>query len=126
MRDSQGVLQAVVNAVRAAGIPDGALPKICISGCPSSCAAHQAGAMGFQGGVKLVDKKPEPAFKMTLGGSDQLGAARFGEGSAAILETDLPALLVELGQAAAAAGQNWAQWSQDHVQERDSIIAKYA
>ena len=46
--------------------------------------------MGFQGGVKLVDKKPEPAFKMTLGGSDQLGAARFGEGSAAILETDLP------------------------------------
>ncbi len=126
VRDSQGVLQAVVNAVRAAGIPDGALPKICISGCPSSCAAHQAGAMGFQGGVKLVDKKPEPAFKMTLGGSDQLGAARFGEGSAAILETDLPALLVELGQAAAAAGQNWAQWSQDHAQERDSIIAKYA
>ena len=115
-----------MNAVRAAGIPDGALPKICISGCPSSCAAHQAGAMGFQGGVKLVDKKPEPAFKMTLGGSDQLGAARFGEGSAAILETDLPALLVELGQAAAAAGQNWAQWSQDHAQERDSIIAKYA
>src|SRR5699024_12281538 len=31
------------------------LPRICISGCPSSCSAHQAAAIGFQGGVK-----PEP------------------------------------------------------------------
>ena len=126
VRDSQGVLQAVVKAVREAGIPDGALPKICISGCPSSCAAHQAGAIGFQGGVKLVDKKPEPAFKLTLGGTDKLGAARFGEGSFSILENDLPALLVELGKAASAAGQTWAQWSESHAQERDTIIAKYA
>ena len=30
---------------------------------------------GFQGGVKLVDKKPQPAFKMTLSGTDELGGA---------------------------------------------------
>ncbi len=125
VRDSQGVLQAVVKAVREAGIPDGALPKICISGCPSSCAAHQAGAMGFQGGVKLVDKKPQPAFKMFLSGTDQLGQARFGQEAGTVLETDMPALLVELGQAAAAAGQNWEEWSAQHAQERDAIIAKY-
>ena len=126
VRDSQSVLQIAIKAVREACIPDGALPKICISGCPSSCAAHQAGSVGFQGGVKLVDKKPEPAFKMTLGGNDRLGEARFGEGAAIILEKDLPALLVELGQAAAAAGQSWAQWSAEHPQERDAILAKYA
>lgn len=126
VRDSQGVLQTVVKAVREAGIPDGALPKIVISGCPSSCAAHQAGAMGFQGGVKLVDKKPQPAFKMFLNGTDELGAARFGQEVGTVLEADLPALLVELGKAAAAAGQNWSQWSADHAQERDAIIAKYA
>jgi len=126
VRDSQGVLRTVVKAVREAGIPDGALPAICISGCPSSCGAHQAGAIGFQGGVKLVDQKPQPAFKLSLGGSDQLGGARFGEGSATILESDLPALLVDLGRAAAAAGQNWAQWSADHARERDEIIARYA
>ncbi len=126
VRDSQGVLQTVVKAVREAGIPDGALPKIVISGCPSSCAAHQAGAMGFQGGVKLVDKKPQPALKMFLNGTDELGAARFGQEVGTVLETDLPALLVELGKAAAAAGQNWSQWSADHAQERDAIIAKYA
>ncbi len=125
VRDSQGVLQAAVQAVREAGIPDGALPKVCISGCPSSCAAHQAGAMGFQGGVKLVDKKPEPAFKMLLSGTDQLGAARFGQEVGTVLEKDLPALLVELGKAAAAAGQSWGQWSAEHANQRDAIIAKY-
>ena len=118
VRDSQSVLQTVVKA-------DGALPKICISGCPSSCAAHQAGAMGFQGGVKLVDKKPQPAFKMFLNGTDQLGQARFGQEVGTVLEADLPALLVELGQAAASAGQRWEQWSADHAAERDAIIAKY-
>ena len=125
VRDSQGVLQAAVQAVREAGIPDGALPKVCISGCPSSCAAHQAGAMGFQGGVKLVDKKPEPAFKMLLSGSDQLGRACFGQEVGTVLEKDLPALLVELGKAAAAAGQSWGQWSAEHANQRDAIIAKY-
>ena len=126
VRDSQGVLQTVVNAVRKSGVPDGALPKICISGCPSSCAAHQAGAMGFQGGVKLVDKKPQPAFRLFLGGGDALDEARFGEAGAVILEKDIPALLVELGRAAAAQGQSWAQWSESHREDLNAIVAKYA
>jgi len=126
VRDSQSVLQTLVKAVREAGVPNRALPKIAISGCPSSCAAHQAGAMGFQGGVKLVDKKPQPAFKMLLSGTDELGGARFGQEVGTVLEADLPALLVELGKAAAAAGQNWDQWSAGHAAERDAIIAKYA
>ena len=126
VRDSQGLLQAAVAAVREAGIADGALPRVCISGCPSSCAAHQAGAIGLQGGVKLVDKKPQPAFKLFLGGSDAAGAARFGQPSATVLEQDLPALLVELGRAAQAAGQSWEEWSAEHAADRDAIIAKYA
>ena len=125
VRDSQSVLQTLVKTVREAGIPDGALPKIVISGCPSSCAAHQAGAIGFQGGVKLVDKKPQPAFKMLLNGTDELGQAAFGQEVGTVLEADLPALLVELGKAAGAAGQRWDQWSEDHAAERDAIIAKY-
>jgi len=126
IRDSQSVLQAAVQAVREAGIPDGALPRIRISGCPSSCAAHLAGGIGFQGGVRLVDKKPLPAFRMFLDGGDALGEARFGQEAATVLETDLPALLVELGKAAAAAGQSWGEWSAAHAGERDAIIAKYA
>ena len=125
VRDSQGALQAMVDAARAAGLPDGALPRVCISGCPSSCSAHQAGAIGFQGCVKPVDGKPQPAFRMFLGGSDQAGRARFGEPAATILERDLPALMVELGRAAAQAGQSWEEWSQSHPQERDAVIQKY-
>ena len=124
VRDSQGLLQAAVQAVREAGVPDGALPRICISGCPSSCAAHQAGAIGFQGGVRLEDKKPQPAFRMFLNGSDALDAARFGEAGAVILEKDIPALLVELGRAAA--GQGWARWSEEHREDLNAIVAKYA
>lgn len=123
VRDSQGLIQAAVAAVREAGLPDGALPRVCISGCPSSCAAHQAGAIGFQGCVKPVDGKPQPAFKMFLGGSDALGAARFGEPAATVLERDIPALLVELGHAASALG--WEQWSAGHSEELNAIIAKY-
>ncbi len=126
VRDSQSVLQTVVKAVREASIPDGALPKICISGCPSSCAAHQAGAIGFQGGVRLEDKKPQPAFRLFLGGSDALDQARFGEAGAVILERDIPALLVELGRAAAAQGQTGAQWSETHREDLNAIVAKYA
>lgn len=125
VRDSQSALRAMVDAVRAADLPDGALPRICVSGCPSSCAAHQAGAIGLQGGVKPVDKVPQPAFRLFLGGSDGVGKARFGELAATVLEQDLPALMVELGRAAAAAGQDWNTWSQTHAQERDAIIAKY-
>lgn len=125
VRDSQSALQAAVDAVREAGIPDGALPKLCISGCPSSCSAHQAGAIGFQGGIKPVNKVPMPAFRIFLGGSDAVGKARFGAPVATILERDLPALLVELGRAAAADGQNWQAWSDAHSQERDAIIQKY-
>ena len=126
IRDSQGLLRSAVAAVREAGIPDGALPKIAVSGCPSSCGAHQAGTIGFQGGVRLEDKKPQPAFRLFLGGSDALDTARFGEAGAVILEQDIPSLLVELGRAAAAAGQSWAQWSETHREDLNAIVAKYA
>lgn len=45
--------------------------------------------------------------------------------SAPYYEEQLPALLVELGQAAAAAGQNWQTWSAADPDAVNSIIAKY-
>ena len=124
VRDSQGLLKAAVAAVREASIPDRALPRIVVSGCVSSCAAHQAGAIGFQGTVKAVEGKPQPAFKMFMGGSDALGNAKFGEEGPVILEKDIPAMLVELGKAASA--QGWVKWSSENKDILDDIIAKYA
>lgn len=126
VRDSQRLLKEAIAAVREAGIPDGALPRIVVSGCVSSCAAHQAGAIGFQGTVKQVEGKAQPAFKMFLGGSDAVGKATFGEGGPVILESEIPAMLVDLGCAAAQSGMNWAQWSVQNTAAMDEIIAKYA
>ena len=123
VRDSQGLMKACVAAVREAGIPNGALPRIVISGCASSCAAHQAGTMGFQGTVKPVEGKPQPAFKMLLGGSDALGKAAFGKEMGIILEKDIPAMLVEMGKAAGDMG--WNAWSAEREEELQQIIAKY-
>lgn len=124
VRDSQDALRRAVEAVRAAGLPDGALPRICISGCPSSCSAHQAAAIGFQGGVKPVPGgKPVPAFRLFLGGADALGRERFGEPAGFVREDQLPDLLVDLGRAAA--GSGWAAWRAARPDELQAILAKY-
>ena len=64
LRDSQGLLRACVQAVREAELPDGALPQIHISGCPSSCGTHQTGTLGFRGASRLVEGKPQSAFTL--------------------------------------------------------------
>ena len=53
------LLQACVEAVREADIPNGALPQMHISGCPSSCGTHQTGEIGFRGAVKRVGDQPK-------------------------------------------------------------------
>ncbi len=125
VRNSQAVLRAIVEAVREVGIPDGALPKICISGCPSSCSGHQAAEIGFQGAAKTVDGKPESAFKMFVGGSDTLGSAKFGEAGAVILERDMPKFFVELGKTVADSGTDWKTWIAGHESEFRVIVERY-
>ena len=77
VRDSQSTLKMLVEAMRREGFSDGILPRIHISGCPSSCGTHQIGTLGFRGGVKLVDKKPMPAYMLYAGGCDALCPSRF-------------------------------------------------
>ena len=98
LRDSQGLLRACVQAVREAGIPDGALPQIHISGCPSSCGTHQIGVIGFRGAVKLGDKKPQSAFVLYINGDERQGHETMGKEVGTILETQIPEFLVELGK----------------------------
>ncbi|MGN1235493.1 MAG: nitrite/sulfite reductase, partial [Christensenellaceae bacterium] len=95
LRDSQGLLRACVAAVREAGIPDGALPKIYISGCASSCGTHQIGEFGFRGAVKSVGGKPQNAFVFFLGGNDRQGEETMGKEIGTMLEADIPAFLTE-------------------------------
>lgn len=122
-RDSQGLLAACTAAVREAELPDGALPQIHISGCPSSCGTHQTGSIGFRGASKLVDGKPRPAFTLFVGGSDRQGQEAMGRELGVILEERIPAFLVEVGRAASA--QGFAAWSRSNPTALEDIAAGY-
>lgn len=125
MRDSQGLLQACVQAVRQADLPDGALPQIHISGCPSSCGTHQTGIMGFRGATKLVDGKPQSAFTFFLGGCDRQGGEAMGRELGVMLEEKIPAFLVEVGQAVAHSGKDFLSWYQADPGAVERIAAPY-
>lgn len=114
VRDSQGLLNACIKAVREAGIPDGALPRIHISGCPSSCGTHQIGAFGFRGGVKMVDKKPLPAFVFYVNGCDLQGKEAMGQEVGTMAETQIPQFLAALGRTVADSKKSFEAWNQEN------------
>ena len=89
----------MIEAEREAGLKDGSLPKIHISGCMSSCGTHQIGEIGFHGSMKVIDKVAYSAFVLHINGSDLQGKEKMGEEVGIILEEDIPQFLVKLGQA---------------------------
>ena len=123
--DSQALYAACVEAVRQAGIAGGALPQVHISGCPSSCGAHQIGAIGFRGGMKPVDGVPKPIFTLHIGGSDTMGEEAFGEDLGAVLAQDIPEFLVQLGERVQQSGESYASWQANHMGELKELAAKY-
>lgn len=125
VRDSQALLRACVEAVREADIPDGALPQIHISGCPSSCGTHQTGALGFRGAVKSVDKKPQPAFVLFVNGSGRQGEEAFGRELGTVLESRIPEFLVKLGRTVAESGLDYADWNAENPGGLDAVAEEY-
>ncbi len=110
VRDSQKLIKSIVEAVRASDLPGHVLPKLNISGCPSSCGMHQIGTIGFRGGVKLIDKVPNPSFTLFLNGCAYQGNERMGKEIGVILEKDIPEFLVELGKTVLASGLCFEDW----------------
>ncbi len=125
VRDSQKLLRSVVEAAWEAGLPDGVLPQIHISGCPSSCGTHQIGALGFRGGVKLIDRKPQPAFVLFCSGCDRQGEEQFGREAGVMLEEDIPRFLVQLGNTVRDSGKDFAAWVSDTPGGVEEIAASY-
>lgn len=110
VRDSQKLLTSITETVSASGLPGKALPRLHISGCPSSCGTHQIGVIGFRGGVKLIDKVAHPAFTLYVHGCDIQGREAMGEEVGVILEKDIPRFLVELGKTVEASGKDFEAW----------------
>ena len=125
VQDSQALLGECVRAVREAGIPDRALPQIHISGCPSSCGTHQTGAIGFRGGVKMVDKKPQPAFVLYVNGNDFQGKETMGHELGAMLADEIPDFLTALGRTVAASGMEFSAWNAANPGALERLAADY-
>lgn len=125
VRDSQKLMKTLVEASREWNYADGVLPQIHISGCPSSCGTHQIGHIGFRGGMKKVDGKPEPAFVLYVNGQDKEGTERFGEQIGTILEKDIPVFLKELGQEITVCGEKFDTWYEGHADRFKEIAAAY-
>ena len=123
--DSQKLLRNAIRKVKEAGISAGALPKMHISGCPSSCGTHQIGQIGFRGGMKRVDQKMVPAYEVSLFGCEGQGEERLGQIAGNMLEDDIPKFLVELGKEVEQSGISYEQWKEKHGDRILEIAGKY-
>lgn len=124
VRDSQKLLAALVAAAREWNFPEGTLPRIHISGCPSSCGTHQIGRIGFRGGMKKVDGKPVSAFVLYVNGKEG-EPAQFGEQLGTILEEEIPAFMKALGEKVSASGKDFETWYAENPEQLRAIAAPY-
>lgn len=124
--NSQALLQSCIAAVRQENFADGVLPRIHISGCPSSCAAHQTAAIGFRGGMKQTPGGPVPAFAIFTGGSSLQGHEVIADTGKSIAAADIPSFFVELGRMIAMENTTYEKWIIQNEDQLLLLIDKYA
>ena len=122
---SQALLSACVKRVKKENFADGVLPAIHISGCPSSCAAHQTAAIGLRGGKKPSPEGPKFAFAVYENGCGLNGEERFGQELGVMYEEQIPEFFVELGQAVAAEGLIYEEFRKKYPERIAEIAGKY-
>lgn len=125
LRNSQALLRNIIRAVNGAGLPPDCLPSIHISGCLSSCGAHHAAPIGFQGSTKRVDGKGCPAFILFYGGNSISGHEKLGENMGTILEEQIPEFMVRLGTMTAESNLPYDQWIKEHESDFRYLAAQY-
>lgn len=123
--DSQALLNACIARVREEGFADGILPKIYISGCPSSCGTHQIGKIGFRGGIRQTPEGPKPAFAIFTGGCPVQGREVLADMGKPILASDIPDFLVELGRMVEKEGMLYEEWAEKYPDKLKETVKRY-
>lgn len=126
LRNSYQLLTSCIDRLRKENFADGVLPQMHISGCPSSCGTHQAGAIGFAGHSKKVNGKMESAFKLFVDGCAKDSNLRLGTDTAVILERMIPEFLVALGKEITSCESTFADWYPDHKDDFLALAEKYS
>ena len=125
LRDSQGLLASIIEAVEPYHFADGVLPRIHISGCTSSCGTHQIGRLGFHGASKRIDGKMQPAFAFHVNGQEEQGEEHFGEEWGIITAEAIPNFFVELGQLISKENLTYDTWYAKNPEMLKKIAEKY-
>lgn len=126
MQDSNGLLKAVFDHLEEKGVDTKKLPRVHISGCPHSCGTHQIGEIGFHGAVKLVDKKPQPAFIIVDGGSEHMGSESFGKMAGNIVAANIPAFMEALANILNEAPEaDFGSWRLTHKAQYMDLIKSF-
>jgi len=124
--NSQELLSLCIEAVRKENFADGVLPKIHISGCPSSCGAQQIADIGFRGAIKQSPDGPKPAFAIYRGGCPYQGKEKLVDFGKIITVEAIPQFLAELGRTISAQNTTYDKWIIDNSEKLDGLVDKYA
>ena len=104
---------------------DGILPKIHISGCPSSCGTHQIGVIGFRGGAKTIDKVLKPAFNLYITAAISRARSAWEKKWETLLEEQIPDFLCALGHAVSDSGMDFDTWFAKNPEGIKAIAASF-
>ena len=122
---SQSLLNACIERVRKEDFADGVLPAIHISGCPSSCSAHQTAAIGLRGGKKPSEDGLKNAFAVYENGCEKEGEERFGKELGVMYEDVIPEFFAELGHAVAKENLTYTEFREKYPEQIEEIAKKY-
>lgn len=126
LSDSSGLMQKIIQVDKEENFADKVLPKICVSGCQSSCAAHQTAIIGFKGGKKKVDGVLADVFDMFYDGSEIQEREHFGEMLGTIPADKIPEMFRELGKEIQEANSVFESWIVNNKDRFMEIIKEYA
>ena len=122
---SQALLATCVKRVREEKLPNGALPKIHISGCPSSCGTHQTAVIGLRGAKKQTENGPKDAFLVMENGCDKERKEQFGKEVGVMVVADIPDFFAELGRVVASKGVSYPEFRKQYPELLADIAGKY-
>lgn len=122
---SQWLLAHCIERVRRENFPDGLLPRMHISGCPSSCGTHQAASLGFMGARKKIQGEIVPAFRLFIKGQAKEPGAKLAKEVGILPEEGIPEFLAELGRCIQKSHKSFEAWLPEKEEEFLALVQKY-
>lgn len=122
---SQALCHAILDRLDQSGIERRYLPRICISGCPNSCARHQMSGLGFAGRIKPADGERLEMFECFLGGKASKNDTHMGERVGMMLKDDVPEFVEALGQMLAEADRMYDDYIREHMDNVRALAGRY-